>query len=461
METPVSEPRRDEGPWGAYLVIIILIAVSIAVLNLVDQIHSGNERGMNSSQGQALRTGDMYARQALLGIPGYDPRTNALTAISFYQTAGNYPEVLRRTGIIKQSILRISGAEDFSVLGSLKDGGKSEAGMWMRIYGSKSLPKDVAQSYIERIGGLDLGPLQKVALADVYSREGEPAKARSLLNDAQRSAIVYSALLLLVVVALFVAAAAGIWIGFSYLRNTNYFGYTSTSYTQPAALLAPFLTYLLSYQILQIGIISLLGLFNIDTYSESGSVIGLLLQMVCMFAAVCLGILGLIGRLKPLGQDIRGIGLRFDEPGRKIAAGFGAYCAVLPLLGISIYLTQWIFRNVNTPEHPIVEIAGNGGWALALSIIVAAIAAPIVEEISFRGFLYTGLRDKLGAWGAALLSGAIFSMLHPTFPGQFIPLFVLGVVLCLVRERTGSLLSSMVCHALNNFTALMLIVLLS
>ena len=87
------------------------------------------------------------------------------------------------------------------------------------------------------------------------------------------------------------------------------------------------------------------------------------------------------------------------------------------------------------------------GWAVLL-----AFAAPLAEELFFRGFMFGVLRERIGVAGGALVTGVVFGLVHAT--GSPIKtlgvLVILGVLLCLLYVRTGSLLPCIALHALNN-----------
>ena len=95
------------------------------------------------------------------------------------------------------------------------------------------------------------------------------------------------------------------------------------------------------------------------------------------------------------------------------------------------------------------------GIGLVLTLIAAAIVAPLVEETLFRGFLYGGLRGRIGVVGAMLVSTLFFTALHFSID-QFIPIFVLGLFLAWLYEKTGSLYPGMLLHAVNNAVSLVL-----
>ena len=79
---------------------------------------------------------------------------------------------------------------------------------------------------------------------------------------------------------------------------------------------------------------------------------------------------------------------------------------------------------------------------LAASAVVVCVFAPIAEEILFRGFFFTALRNAMPTLLAAISTGVLFGLVHvigTPFP-LIVPLAVLGFVLCLLYLYTGSLL---------------------
>ena len=94
--------------------------------------------------------------------------------------------------------------------------------------------------------------------------------------------------------------------------------------------------------------------------------------------------------------------------------------------------------------------------AVPVQILLIAIAAPVAEEICFRGMLFGGLRERLPLWAAALISGAIFGLLHVTTGVSVVPpLIVFGFLLAFVYEKTGSIVPCILLHMLNNSVALL------
>ena len=84
----------------------------------------------------------------------------------------------------------------------------------------------------------------------------------------------------------------------------------------------------------------------------------------------------------------------------------------------------------------------------ALSFVHHCIAAPVVEELVFRGVIQQ-LAQPLGRWQAAALQAVLFAVQHGTPAGMAWALGC-GLVLGALRERTGRVWPGMLLHTLNN-----------
>ena len=103
---------------------------------------------------------------------------------------------------------------------------------------------------------------------------------------------------------------------------------------------------------------------------------------------------------------------------------------------------------------------GHGAFGAIAAGVLIVIAAPISEEIFFRGFIFGGLRHRLSFPAAGLISAAIFGLFHYTGAGSLgvVPqLAFLGFALSWVYEETGSIYPTMAIHALNNALAFALL----
>ncbi len=102
-----------------------------------------------------------------------------------------------------------------------------------------------------------------------------------------------------------------------------------------------------------------------------------------------------------------------------------------------------------------LSVKDSGGMDLLIAGIIIVIAAPICEELFFRGYIYPAMRGRLGPWGAALLNGLVFSAVHLSLFG-LIGRALAGVVFCLLYEYSDNLWSPIAAHAVSNFLAFFL-----
>ena len=157
-----------------------------------------------------------------------------------------------------------------------------------------------------------------------------------------------------------------------------------------------------------------------------------------------LGEMGLHGRNLPasLGLGIIGGSLAFW-----MAVAAGALSVAL-FNGVG-WIEKWLqgFSDVN--------VKNTTGTDLLIAGIIIIVAAPICEEIFFRGYLYPAMRNRLGVWGAIFLNGFLFSAVHFSLFG-LIGRTLAGALFCMLYEYNDNLWSPITAHAINNFVAFFL-----
>ncbi|MEN6357761.1 MAG: type II CAAX endopeptidase family protein [Armatimonadota bacterium] len=276
----------------------------------------------------------------------------------------------------------------------------------------------------------------------------------------------YSQQILMYLAGLFVACAMiGLVLAISFFINN----YRSLKDALPhnissSLLIRVFLIYLIGSFVLE-GIASAcVTMSGLDSAGEIGNLVFLVLQALAILTALAIGLGAMAFRTGYDNKAFVEIGLKPLSFADALKWGLGTYLAALPFFGAAAYISQLldrtIFRGIKTPEHPLTPyFTGGEGTSFVVVIILGALIAPLVEEIFFRGVLYGALRGRMRVWGAAVFSAAIFAFGHP-LPEYFLPIFVLGVAFAFVRERTGSLMPSMIAHGLHNGAAIILVRLL-
>jgi membrane protease YdiL (CAAX protease family) len=139
--------------------------------------------------------------------------------------------------------------------------------------------------------------------------------------------------------------------------------------------------------------------------------------------------------------------------------------ALVPLLfvvGVSVVasLNLLVAQLAGSFENPQVD-AISGGQAFGLGqlgagLLLIAVLVPFVEELFFRGMLYPLLRRRLPAAAAVAANAAIFSVVH-VIPVLLPGLFVVGLLLAYLRERSGSIWPGVLYHMMQNGLAMVAI----
>jgi uncharacterized protein len=93
---------------------------------------------------------------------------------------------------------------------------------------------------------------------------------------------------------------------------------------------------------------------------------------------------------------------------------------------------------------------------IAVGIFVVIIAAPLVEELLFRGFLQRALTNYLPAWAAIVISSLPFALVHGQ-PYAIPGLMSLSIAFGYLYHRTGSLRHNIILHMANNAFTLIVV----
>lgn len=136
-------------------------------------------------------------------------------------------------------------------------------------------------------------------------------------------------------------------------------------------------------------------------------------------------------------------------------AGFALY-----FVGYAVVLTiaTHIFPAINVDQKQELGFQDtSGNINLFLTFLSLVVLPPIVEETVFRGFVFSGLKNKLPFIYAAIATSLLFASAHLQY-GSGKPLlwiaaidtFTLSLVLCYLRQKTGGLWAGIFLHALKN-----------
>jgi membrane protease YdiL (CAAX protease family) len=151
---------------------------------------------------------------------------------------------------------------------------------------------------------------------------------------------------------------------------------------------------------------------------------------------------------------------RFDLLALRAPRTGTAGAAKLTLAAVAVvYLVEALVAILPLPESPGKEQGlAPSHWesahagAFAANVVLFAVVAPFVEELTFRG-LGQSLLQFLGRWPSILIVGVSFGLAHGLLEALLV-LVPFGIVLAWLRDRTDSVYPGMVVHGVFNGLAL-------
>jgi membrane protease YdiL (CAAX protease family) len=141
----------------------------------------------------------------------------------------------------------------------------------------------------------------------------------------------------------------------------------------------------------------------------------------------------------------------------------GVTLMLLPVRGlIGLLVQQWFGGGLQGMQSRLDLLLGSEmSWPrFFVTLLGAGFLAPVAEELFFRGFLYTALRQRLGIAAAVTISSLVFAVGHIDVPAVVAASFIMGIALALAYEYTRSLWVAIAIHAFNNSLATVLVYLL-
>lgn len=144
-----------------------------------------------------------------------------------------------------------------------------------------------------------------------------------------------------------------------------------------------------------------------------------------------------------------------------LGAGLAGFALYLPFFLILASVLSILIPGLDDGKQALGFDDADKSIELVLVFLSLVVLPPIVEEILFRGFVFTSLRAKYAFTSAAIWTSLVFAAPHlfggnsgePLLWMAFIDTFVLSLGLVYLRERTGRLWAPIILHALKNGTA--------
>ena len=157
--------------------------------------------------------------------------------------------------------------------------------------------------------------------------------------------------------------------------------------------------------------------------------------------AVYIGMLWWLSQREGTGSFRRDYGLAFDW--RDLAGlpvGVAAQLVLLPLVYWPLNeLWPGTFNEDKLSENAEELVDRANGIGVPLLIVMVVVAAPLVEELVYRGLLQGALVRRIGRLSGLVVAAAFFALIHfrpVEYPGLFVAGLVFGAC-ALVAGRLG------------------------
>ncbi len=143
--------------------------------------------------------------------------------------------------------------------------------------------------------------------------------------------------------------------------------------------------------------------------------------------------------------------LAFDVPS---LATFARWLLALVVLAAAFDAFSWLVGKPIVPEF--METTYRSAESKAALWFAVVVAAPLFEELLFRGFVITGLsRSRIGPLGAVIVAAVAWAAIHLQYDLYGIGMIVLlGLLFGAARVRTGSVVVPMALHMASNVIAM-------
>jgi len=123
----------------------------------------------------------------------------------------------------------------------------------------------------------------------------------------------------------------------------------------------------------------------------------------------------------------------------------------IPVMGLSNFIVDMVLKIFPNGYSAYVDtiIKPMENTPILILILGVGIIAPIVEELIFRGFIFSRLRNAFSIWSAIIIQGVFFAIFH----GNIIQMsyaFFIGIILGILVYKSNSLYPAIILHILNN-----------
>ena len=146
------------------------------------------------------------------------------------------------------------------------------------------------------------------------------------------------------------------------------------------------------------------------------------------------------------------LGIRYTAPGiKRLGVVFVLGMSAAVSVNVIVSLSQ--IARFSPKYQQVSEVIYSG--CLFMEIVSAVIAAPILEELFFRGMIYKRLRDMINVKAAVVISALFFGTFHGNLV-QFVYAFIIGLMLAYVYEKFKTIWAPVIFHVGANLISVLI-----
>ena len=146
------------------------------------------------------------------------------------------------------------------------------------------------------------------------------------------------------------------------------------------------------------------------------------------------------------------LGIRYTAPGIK-RLGVVLVLGMSAAVSVNVIVSLSQIARFSPKYQQVSEVIYSGG--LFMEIVSAVIAAPILEELFFRGMIYKRLRDMINVKAAVVISALFFGAFHGNLV-QFVYAFIIGLMLAYVYEKFKTIWAPVIFHVGANLISVLI-----
>ena len=131
---------------------------------------------------------------------------------------------------------------------------------------------------------------------------------------------------------------------------------------------------------------------------------------------------------------------------------FGILFVFILIANLAFILVKFLVPGFNANQAQTNYFTSAVTTHRSLALVALVLIPPIFEETIFRGFIFPAISKRIGVIWGAIFSSIIFGIAHGQ-PNLFVYTAILGLLLCFMYRRMGSIFPGIALHMLNNLLA--------